>query len=505
LRDDILNRRQAIPECAEPSEDPSMLRDEGPPRLHESPALAFLPDGYEINATGAVGSRFLPFLHRVECLKSDQERAATYTVAAGAPEDLRERTYPDLAALVNEAMTITWEGPLSAVVNESVREAGLMRVLEAGKMTLTDDAGEFCDLGVERYDTVRLIGCQNDFECGIGEICFTHPDAPEGSSGMCLLPGEEVTLADACRGVLVAGRRYLIMDEPTRSLLTLSPRPVVLNATPLGGCTTSEQCEEIHDAERAYVAAAQMTEQPDFSWSCEPHASFGGESRCVMSCADDTSCGVGAVCDGGRCVLGMVPPPECLRAVQRYEVSAGDAFVILGGITGHRHRRIFDGAMCVDDPTLHPLMVGRFRKTAPPCPVDEGLETLTPNPCSFEADEPATLPDSAELASRRTRGIRVRLPGVVLEIADIVTPMPDFPGLFYSPMPFGYQIQLSVGGGFLAREEILEAGAPERIRRDSTGVLWIVDSGDTPATPPLRGQILEFRGGQVAGAIGRSQ
>jgi hypothetical protein len=286
---------------------------------------------------------------------------------------------------------------------------------------------------------------------------------------------------------------------------------VVLNSTPVGGCASDEQCEAIHDAERAYVGMVQMTTTTDFAWRCTTHAAFRGEARCVMSCDETADCGAGSVCDAGTCVQGTVPAPECLAAVQRYEVVAGDSFVVVGSLTGYRHRRIFDGTTCVTDVTAHPLRAGRFHKVEPPCTEPDSLTTLTPNPCRFvAADEPSsTLVPNGDgtftetFTFRETQGMRIRLPGFTVNLADIVTPIPDFPGLYYSPLPFGYQIQLSIGGAFVGRLALVDAAVPERIRADSGGVLWVIDSGDAPASPPLRGQIIEFENGETGRKIGK--
>lgn len=504
LRDDTPFRRALAAGCGEVA----VQRSQGPLRFSRAPLPTFLPLGYEISTTGVLGDRFLPLPRREECVDEDTARP-TFQLSTSAPVELRERLIPDLAAVVNETFELAWEGTFNQDSDLSIRQGGRVTVLDAGRMRLEDLAGEFCDVGVEPGDFVRLVGCTSDFDCGFGELCYVHPDAPEGSSGMCLLPGSETELADLCRDVLVASRRYTVVDNVDgplhRDELTLVPRPLVLNATPAGGCASAAECRQIEELELTHLESVQVQPVvlPRHPWACETNAAFGAERRCVMSCEDDPSvCSAGSVCDAGRCVLGAIPAPECVAALQRYEPRLGDAFSFVGSVSGYRHRRILDidGERCVDDPTASPLLVGRFKKVEPACPVDDDLATIEPNPCSFTAaDEPVIeLLDrggGVEIENptvRETRAIRFRLPGVTFEIADVLIPLPGLAPLFYSPVPAGYLVTLELGGGFVGRNLLLEAALPERMRPAPDGAVWVVDSGDQGTVSIRRGQLLKI-------------
>lgn len=501
LRDDTPFRRALASGCGEVV----VQRTQGPLRFSRLPAPTFLPVGYEVSTTGVTGDRFLPQLRRRSCNDGEAIRP-TFQLSSSSPAELRERLIPDLAEVLNETWEIAWEGAFSQDSDLSIKQGGQITVLDAGRMRLDDQAGEFCDVGVEPGDFVRLVGCTSDFDCGFGEICYVHPEAPEGSSGMCLIPGREVELAEQCRDVLVTSRRYTVVDvadgQLKRNSLTLVPRPVTLPSTPAGGCDTATQCTDIEESELTYLESLGDFEFDRHTWTCATDPAYPvGEKRCQMTCETSDTCAAGSVCDAGRCVLGAIPAAECVGVLQRYEPRVGDAFSVVGSVTGYRNHRILDVASgeCVDDPTASPLVVGRFHKVEPECPADEDLTTETPNPCSFAAvDEPSIeLRDEgggvfAEVPTvRETHAIRFRMPGLTIEIADVLIPLPGQEGELYSPVPSGYEVSFELGGGFIGRNILLEAALPERMRPAPDGAVWVVDGGDQGTLSVRRGQLLK--------------
>ena len=279
----------------------------------------------------------------------------------------------------------------------------------------------------------------------------------------------------------------------------------MLSSTPVGGCADDSQCAELHEAEVAAKEAARAPGAgplPRFRFQCQSD-SIASEKTCVMSCRQtDDSCQEGSLCVAGRCVLGPIPPPECVAPLQRFEVTATDAFTVVGAKTGYLHRRVVDeiSGACTDDPTQSPLTVGRFHRDEPVCDSD-GLLDQTPNPCSLTLDEP--IGTSINPASRTSHGIRFRSEGITFELADVLIPAPGGSAL-YSPVPAGYRFLLFVAGGFLPRETSrrsgtsLQAAVPDRIRPAPDGTLWIVDTGDEVGTTGRRGQLIHF----TAGAAG---
>ena len=502
LRDDTPFRRALASGCGEVT----VQRTQGPLRFSRLPAPTFLPIGYEVSTTGVTGDRFLPQLRRQTCVDDNGTTFAPFQLSSSAPEALRERLITDLVEVLNETWEIGWEGAFSQDADQSIRQGGQITVLDAGRMRLDDQAGEFCDVGVEPGDFVRLVGCTSDFDCGFGEICYVHPEAPEGSSGMCLIPGREVELAEQCRDVLVTARRYTVVDVGDgplkRDSLTLVPRPVTLPSTPAGGCDDAAQCTAIEESELTYLETQGEFTFDRHGWSCATDPAYrGGEKRCIMTCDASSDCAPGSVCDAGRCVLGAIPQAECVGVLQRYEPRVGDAFSVVGSVTGYRNHRILDvgTGRCVDDPTASALALGRFHKVEPACPEDDDFTTLTPNPCSFSAvDEPSVeLRDEgggvfAEVPTvRATNAIRFRMPGVTIEIADVLIPLPSQPGELYSPVPSGYEVSFEIGGGFIGRNILLEAALPERMRPAPDGAVWVVDGGDQGSLSVRRGQLLK--------------
>ena len=65
----------------------------------------------------------------------------------------------------------------------------------------------------------------------------------------------------------------------------------------------------------------------------------------MMGCEVDDDCIAGTVCTGdGVCVEGVVPPSECVAAIQRYQLRVGEAFALVGDRTGYLHGRTRDEA-----------------------------------------------------------------------------------------------------------------------------------------------------------------
>src|SRR5678815_1944597 len=85
----------------------------------------------------------------------------------------------------------------------------------------------------------------------------------------------------------------------------------------------------------------------------------------------------------GFCIEGPLPPPECIRSLQRYQLRVGDAFTVLGDSSGFLHNRVRDAdGACIDSPAPDPLKIGRLPLTAPAC----DSTTPSPNPCSLTVD-----------------------------------------------------------------------------------------------------------------------
>jgi hypothetical protein len=219
----------------------------------------------------------------------------------------------------------------------------------------------------------------------------------------------------------------------------------------------------------------------------------------MMTCEEDDDCATGTRCAGGYCVEGVVPPAECVGAVQRYELRVGDAFALIGDRTGFLHRRTMDpetGA-CVDDPAADGRLVGRVPLVAPACEDDDDLATVGPNPCAttvaqtesitpYELDGEACEAGDDEIVTRDADAIRVEVPGFTFHLVDPTTRGDAVcngdragDGPAYPTVYAGFQIHLELTAGTVQMiVGSLEAALPITISAAPDGKLWVVDEGD---------------------------
>jgi hypothetical protein len=456
-------------------------------------------------------------------------------LAFQAPAEVRAASFPDLAPLpYSHFWRFTWEGLYVDEIRQSLVP------VDGFGMRVQDNARPFCSLGVEPYDSVQLIGCdpnRGDFDCGVGETCFVHPDAQTGSAGACLPSGEVDFLAGPCRDFLVSRRRYAVAQAEAGQL-KLTERRRVLRTTPLSGCTSELQCDALARHE-GFMAVDKdpfertAEDEPDKkNWACEPDPSRAGTiNRCVQRCNDDlprdtienealanaATCEAGNICafkgtDGwGRCVEGVVPPLQCVRGRQRYVLRATDAFVITHTPTGNTstpalpalydHAIVADGAgACVRDPAANPVKVSRVPLRPAPCTGDAS----SPNPCLTQVTNREEVPiyveggevcdTDASRAERQTdrtprdrlaEAIRVQLPGFTTHIVD-----PTYPGdavcrgdrqggLVDVPyVALGTQLSIRISSGF--SPHTITTGSlvyPVNIVRGPDNTVWLVDEG----------------------------
>lgn len=516
LRDFAVNRQlldgqsadgTAAARCIYPAQDVLALG----PRLNE-PVGVFLPSG-DVSSQNV---HHLPNIRHDLCKPSDDPLLDTpmAELSYGAQVSTREAAYPDLAATRNEGWTITWEGLISLDPSSTRVDGPPTRigVLEFGsEISIVDTTGPYCAMGVEKYDIVQLVGCdpgRGDADCGLGETCFVHPDSPASIGlGLCLPADETDALSAVCRDVLVSRRRYSITKTRSRSLV-LGERRRVLSTTPVAGCTDAAQCDmmavaaaELATAEHPNQRTVEVDER---SWACEADPTRApGINRCVMTCESASDCEEGWHCSASkRCVEAPLPPAECLAGLQRYQVRVGDAFAVIGELSGFLHGRKVDEntGECIDDPDAHPLMVGRLPLTAPPC-VGDGPNDVSVNPCTttvehaelhtpFMVDDSGTCVATTTFPIARTRSdvnaIRFQNPSLRWHLVDPTTTgdaeclgdrqgtYPAFPASFA-----GFQISMRVAGGYFPMSVTgVNMAFPAYIVPSPDGGLWVMDQGD---------------------------
>lgn len=452
----------------------------------------------------------------------------------GAATDVRERTFPDWRAVASEeTWYLTWEGSLSldgadnSIDGPSLR-AGTVHI-EGGGIQLHDAARPFCAAGVEPFDVVTLRGCdasRGDAQCGLDETCYVHPDATV-AAGACLPTARLDELANRCRDYLVSTRRFAVA-EAEAGVLKLHERKRILRTTPIDGCTSDNQCMDLAAYEATLTSDAHPKDEtaaaPEHTYACEVDGQRPAAlRRCVMTCSDDSQCEAGTLCRAGHCIEGIIPPPECATGLQLYDLRASDAFVAIGDRTGYVHPIVEDAAgRCVKDPDASPLQLGRFRLTAPPCPITDDPDDILPNPCSEQVQQAELAPvftpgtcdladDNGEVRNRLAPMIRFQNPAFRFELVD-----PGFPGdrmcrndrlgaLDRTGQPLGlmqtvymgfvlrFHLSAGFGGGAIAGTRVVQ---PSNVVRSPDGTAWLLDAGDIDdgsiATPNIFGQVVRI-------------
>jgi hypothetical protein len=515
-------------------------------------------------------------LHGVEYARSDtgelvvvDDCQAVGELSHIAPVDVRERAFPDLETVLNEEWSFTWEGAVSRdgrltnVDGPSTRVGVLVH--DGDEVRLVDGAAPFCEMGIEPYDIVKLRGCEQNVHCSLGEVCAFHPDTPEAvAEGLCI-PEQNVGMLDErCRGVLLSGKQYTAV-ETYAGHLALAERRRVLSTTPVDGCVDDSQCADLAIVEMQLASAQQPFADPDFEeltpeeqhraslFRCEPDPSRApGINRCVMTCDESTEqeppgddgapavrdCEDGFVCSDDHCVHGVLPPPQCVQTLQRYEVRVGEAFAVLGRsaatrVTGFLHDRVADPdtGECVEDPDASPLLVGRLPLTAPPCEGDD-IDDLSPNPClteveHYEPDPGFEFVCSGEVCECRPPELQdeddrpppfrtVMVPALRFQnpvfTVHVVRPSTrgdlecfgdeagELPPI--APVHQGFTLGMVLTGGFLPMfASNFETALPANIVEGPNGLLYVLDQGDVTSGTVTRGRVLMLDPRAAAGGF----
>jgi hypothetical protein len=526
---------------------------------------------FDLSFIGGDRGRFvLPRGHKTVCNVVPDVGVPTRDIVSeldiGAPIDVREQAFPDVAAARNEEFLVVWEGRLSAddigidVDGPPVRVGVVMK--DGSERRLVDGASPFCDAGIEEYDVIQMLGCQVDAHCSLGEECVFHPES-EVNTGLCMPIGLSSSLLSPCRDLLVSNKQFTAVDTFS-SHVTLLERRRLLRTGPIDGCVDDAECTTAAAHEPLLLSPNHPMDDvvvpSDRTWACVDDPSRApGPNRCVMTCGEVvdaitgevSQCETGYHCTGaGFCVEAPLPPTSCVQALQRYDIRAGESFAVVGAVlessrvTGYQHDRIADpdtGA-CIADPNASPLSVGRIPLRAPDCAGD-GFADVSPNPCmttietAVEEEYEVTLiddPDSADPDDKIPACTEVDPPTETVGETQLpVTPMrdvrairfrnrvmtlhliqPDTPGdatcwgdeqgglAPFSPVYPGYTMRIRVKGGFVPLFAPILAAYPARIVSGPDGNLWVLDQGDTTSGRITRGQIIRVIPSQPEGGFG---
>jgi len=496
----------------------------------------------------------LPSVRQVECISEVDEPTGVPVseMSFAAPQDVRDQEFPDLMALpYDDTVTMTYEGSLSidtggTAANGPAVRTSMMNV-DADGIRLDDQTHPYCDAGVQPWDIVQLRGCDStlgDTDCPLGYTCFVHPDSQVTNLGACMLKDEADRLANACKEFLTSQRQYTVA-KATSGELKLIPRKHVLRATPVDGCTSDTQCQTLAN----FVLANESSNPPlvgNFAtdphhYSCAPDPARAPDpttgaplNRCIETCSTDADCDAGAVCNGGTCYDGVIPPQACVNAPQRYEVRASEAFVVAGETAGYNHPIIQDaGGNCVVDPKASRFDIGRIPLRAPACDptanpftglLPDGVH-YEPNPCETTVDQwetvnqyvagtctPASPP--TKLQSRPADAIRYHGRGMTITLVDPTYPGDAVcigdrggvagiqPGTRIPVVPPLFQQSMRIVSGF--RPLLISTGAafPVKVVRGPQESIWVIDDGDYLSTsltvPSTRGKVFRIESPAIA-------
>lgn len=504
LRDDITQRFTASPG---PCFGDALSDTVGAERIDGSPAR---PVTYVYNdGPSPAGSAFAPSLHRISCSGT----AATWSLDFSAPPEVRAPLFPDLEKTgvrttlnqitADEGILVSWQGPLADTSVDS-RKSGANVIVDQGGLTIETPGALLCNLGVQVGDILALIGCTADTDCGLGEVCVVHPDAPAVATGMCVAAAQRDQVLTACQSALTSRREYSVLEAGDDHTIVV-PRPDILIGSPIDGCSDAVQCSEI-DA-LLHPPPVGSSAGPH-TFSCAGDPVMGGPARCIYSCTADADCLAGSVCDvpTSRCILGPVDiAPSCVLPAQRYEYRAGDAFSVISSQDEYGSRERVDpgSGLCVPDTSLSPLVVNRFHRIEPPC-TDLSVTGIAPNPCSIpDLTEPVPSASGTTFDQRPAFGIRIRSVGITLDVTDVAIPLlnpqnlPELMGVRYSPIGDDYQMSIAIAGGFSPAFAGLDAALPQRLKIGPDSTLWVIDSGIN--SPLLRnGQVIPVVFGLVS-------
>ncbi|MBK9032920.1 MAG: hypothetical protein IPL61_16880 [Myxococcales bacterium] len=492
----------------------------GGPRVDTTPQRVV-----QTSSIAETKAHVLPFFHQDECIDTSPEASTRPVSDLAFPvlDTIRNEAFPDWRAVpAEEDWTFTWEGRLSLdrtdgtnVVDGPQVRSGIVDI-GGGGISVVDGAAPYCAAGVEPRDIVTLLGCdpaRGDAQCGLNETCYVHPDATV-ATGACLPKDRAAELGGLCRDYLVSLRQFAVQDA-FAGRLTLRERTRELRTTPLSGCTSDQQCQDLARYDAQLVSSAQpeddTTAAPAFTYACRPDPfRTTAVNRCVMTCASDDQCAAGTLCRAGRCIEGVVPAPECAAGAQRYDLRGADALVAIGGRSGFLHPIVAEAGTgrCVKDPTAHPLVVGRIPLSVPPCAGD-GPTDLAPNPCSLTVDQTERVADyvpgtctltttGSKVVHRSAAAIRFRNPVFNLTLVD-----PTYPGdvmchqdragaLTDIPTVFpGFILRFHLTAGFQPQFMGEVVAQPANVVRAPDRSVWVVDAGDYVSdSVSIRGQLV---------------
>jgi hypothetical protein len=327
------------------------------------------------------------------------------TECKSSPPSLETWVYfPNRRTVSAQIWGITWEGDVTGIrITGHLLPSGPSLVpLPSPPLatTITDSGSGFCLLGGVDGDIMTLIGCDTDASCAPGNVCVHSSRVPavvDGRTimGMCLRQDMAEALADdpQCRGMLDSFRRYEIVTSPTAATTIVVPRrdeiprPAFLNAS-----NQWVVCDGNNPDDPTCQAGARSTVLDKFKCIQLNTRPDGGplrptdlKTRCLQPCMVDSECRQGRVCvdfpaeekEKKFCADAAPIAPGCgLDQLVSYKISAGNAFVVSGSVSGRTESvHSIPGPICVVDSTVPSPLVARIPMSSELCKDPTGPTT----------------------------------------------------------------------------------------------------------------------------------
>ncbi len=276
---------------------------------------------------------------------------------------------------------------------------------------IVDEGASFCDAGVLRGDTVVILGCDDDDDCGIGQSCLRDPVA--GRSGICFSQAQidergENNLRQICAPFISdpcaeVHREYIIthaeqeelwlqaVDRRERSYLVDNPNcrpdeddpdddpnddPCRGDPVDPTGLSFPQLPPQVERFDRFTCILPKDTEQPtggcDEDLDCVTELGEGDgelyrciEGLCRIPCDEVKEIDNEAYGDYDACRETPLPGTECFQEFVRYQVRLHNSFLVTGSPLGgfFPDRVIADPTTgeCVEDPGVSSLLTSRLR------------------------------------------------------------------------------------------------------------------------------------------------
>ena len=505
--------RDVVPEhCEDTTADPSRRG----PRIMNAVERTF-----EVDVLASDKAHHVPTLRDVACAAGGGEDAppvSELSLLAGGEHNAR--AFPDLARVQNEAWRIEWEGSIPSDDDAGTTVFAATPHLDGQDFELRDSPSRFCGLGAQPYDIAQLRGCDpvETGICGLGKECVVHADQPSHlRRGLCVPSDRAEELTQTCRDLFISERRYSV-DEAYADRLVLRERRSVLGTSPLDGCDSDVQCEELAAYEETLSSEDHPIEIDDgeaseYDWVCAEDPSREAElDRCQIACDSEDDCRPGATCgDSGFCVEGDIPPEVCLEGSERFQLRVGDAYAVVGEESGFAHAQVADGdsGECVESEDAGPLETSRIPvHDLPEC--EEDQDGLAPNPCrvavghhelhrEYEVQDGTCVEGDEVRRTREADAIRFQNAAMSFHLVDYATAgdaqcTGDRDGELprHSAAFAGAALNFDVGGGFSSLIPLGGANVafPRRIVAGPSGGIWVLD--EASREQDRRGQIFRF-------------